>query len=72
MFEQCRNNVLHTSDMALKRKDSAVQFRIDSDTLALFQQRCDHYNQTASDALREAIRMMNAHYLKQVEKKAQP
>lgn len=55
--------------MALKPKDSTVQFRIDSEKLALFQERCDYYDQTVSEALREAVRMMTAHYLKQMDKK---
>lgn len=52
--------------MALKRKDTPVQFRIDSETLELFQARCDHYGETVSQALRGAIAAMNSHYLRQV------
>lgn len=52
--------------MALKRKDTPVQFRIDSETLELFQQRCDHYGETVSQALRGAISAMNSHYRRQV------
>lgn len=53
-------------NMVLKPKDTPVQFRIDSDSLELFQARCDHYGETVSHALRDAIRMMNNHYLKNV------
>lgn len=56
--------------MALKRKDTPVQFRIDAETLQLFQARCDHYDETVSQALRKAIHMMNEHYLKQVTRAA--
>jgi hypothetical protein len=52
--------------MALKRKDTPVQFRIDSETLELFQARCDHYGETVSQALRSAITAMNSHYLRNV------
>lgn len=52
--------------MALKRKDTLVQFRIDAETLGLFQERCDHYGETVSQALRGAILAMNNHYRKQV------
>jgi antitoxin component of RelBE/YafQ-DinJ toxin-antitoxin module len=52
--------------MALKRKDTLVQFRIDSETLELFQARCDHYGETVSQALRSAIVAMNNHYRRNV------
>ena len=50
--------------MALKRKDTPVQFRIDSETLELFQARCDYHGETVSQALRSAIAAMNSHYLR--------
>jgi antitoxin component of RelBE/YafQ-DinJ toxin-antitoxin module len=56
--------------MPLKPKDTSVQFRIDAESLELFQARCDHYGETVSQAIRDAIRMMNAHYLKQLSEAA--
>ena len=66
---QCHYVVITLSlQMALKRKDTRVQFRIDSETLELFQERCDHYGETVSQALRGAIAAMNSHYRRQVPK----
>jgi len=52
--------------MALKPKDTPVQFRIDGDSLEAFKARCDYHGVTVSQALREAIRFMNVHHEKEM------
>jgi len=55
-----------TLHMALKPKDTAVQIRLDSDSLELLKARCDYHGVTVSQALREAIHYMIAHHEKEM------
>jgi len=57
--------------MALRPKDTPVQFRIDADSLQLFKDRCDYHGVTVSQALREAIRFMNVHHEKEMLARSQ-
>lgn len=56
--------------MALKPKDTPVQFRIDADSLDLFKARCDYHGVTVSQALREAIHFMITHHEKEMAARA--
>lgn len=59
-----------TLHMALRPKDTAVQFRLDAESLELFKARCDYHGETISQALREAIRFMNLHHEKEMVARA--
>ena len=59
-----------TLHMALRPKDTAVQFRLDADSLQSFKARCDYHGVTVSQALREAIRFMNVHHEKEMAARA--